>query len=543
MQLVGELAVRFPVLDPLVDEAPQLQERQEVGALVGEPAVGVVGRLLCRQRPLARVLHAQRAGDDQHLVQAAALARRQQHAADARIDRQLRQFAPPRRQVVVLVDGGEFRQQLVAVGDRPARRRLHERELARFAELQRLHAQDHRRQRGAQHLRVGELRPLAELRFVVQADADARGDPAAAAGPLVGRRLRDRLDAQLFDLVAVRVALHARQPGVDDEADAGHGERGFGDVGRQHDAPAGGAGPKHALLLFDRQPRIQRQDLGGRRMVLAQRLGRLADFALPRQKDEHVAAAGAGALVDRIDDAVHQRAVVGVVLVPHRPVAQLDRIEPPGDVDDRRRRAVGAEVRRETLGVDRRRGDDELQVRPPRQQLLEIAEQEVDVEAALVRLVDDDRVVGGQVAIGLRFGEQDAVGHQLDRRARLRAVGESHLVADHLAGRRGKLLRDPARDGRGGDAARLRVADEPGLPTAKFEADLRQLRGLARAGLAADDDDRVRRDCARDLVPPAADRQRFGIGDRRDRVARARAADGDGHGMRRGARCERIDRA
>jgi hypothetical protein len=54
---------------------------------------------------------------------------------------------------------------------------------------------------------------------------------------------------------------------------------------------------------------------------------------------------------------------------------------------------------RKALGVDGRRGDDDLQVGPARQQLLEIAEQKVDVQAALVRLVDDDRVVGVQIFV------------------------------------------------------------------------------------------------------------------------------------------------
>ena len=42
---------------------------------------------------------------------------------------------------------------------------------------------------------------------------------------------------------------------------------------------------------------------------------------------------------------------------------------------------------------------------------------------------------------------------------------------------------------------------------AEFEADLRQLGGLARPGLAGDDHDLVVADGARDLLPPLADRQ------------------------------------
>jgi len=60
-------------------------------------------------------------------------------------------------------------------------------------------------------------------------------------------------------------------------------------------------------------------------------------------------------------------------------------------------------------------GDDDLEVGAARQQLGEVAQDEVDVEAALVGLIDDDRVVGEQLSVGLDLGEQDAVGHQLDQ--------------------------------------------------------------------------------------------------------------------------------
>src|SRR3712207_7623898 len=50
--------------------------------------------------------------------------------------------------------------------------------------------------------------------------------------------------------------------------------------------------------------------------------------------------------------------------------------------------AESCEVLGDPLDVDGRRGDDQLEVRTPGQQLGQVAEQEVDVEAALVRLVD-----------------------------------------------------------------------------------------------------------------------------------------------------------
>ena len=252
-------------------------------------------------------------------------------------------------------------------------------------------------------------------------------------------------------------------------------------------------------------------------MVLSQRLGRFADLALARQEHQHVAAPDAGQFVHRVDDAVHQRAVVGVILVPDRPVPELDRIEPARNLDDRRRPLGPAEVLREALGVDRRRRDDHLQVGPPRQQLPEVAEQEVDVQRPLVRLVDDQGVVRLQQRVALRLGEQDAVGHQLDRRAGPGVVGEAHLVADDLARRRAELLRNAAGDRGGGEAARLGVPDQAALAAADDEADLRQLGRLARARLAADDDDLVRFDRARDVLAATGDGQFLGKGDGRQR--------------------------
>ena len=74
----------------------------------------------------------------------------------------------------------------------------------------------------------------------------------------------------------------------------------------------------------------------------------------------------------------------------------------------------------------------------------------------------------------------------LTRLARRRAVGEPHLVADQVAELGAELLGDPLGDRPRGDPARLGVADQPpSRAAAELEADLRQLGGLARAGLAA----------------------------------------------------------
>src|SRR3546814_14617068 len=91
--------------------------------------------------------------------------------------------------------------------------------------------------------------------------------------------------------------------------------------------------------------------------------------------------------------------------------------------------------------------------------------------------------------IAAKLGEQDAVGHQLDHRALGDAAIEARLVADEIAEVRVELARDAIGDAARGEPARLRMADQPACATAEFDAQLRQLRGLARPGFATDADD------------------------------------------------------
>ena len=130
----------------------------------------------------------------------------------------------------------------------------------------------------------------------------------------------------------------------------------------------------------------------------------------------------------------------------------------------------------ETFSVERCRRDDELEIVATLQELLQVAQQEIDVETPLVRLVDDDRVVSGERSIALRLREQDTVRHQLDVSVRARVVGKSDFVADRLADVRTDLLCHPRSDGTRGDAPWLRVTDLAAHAAAGVETNLRQLR-------------------------------------------------------------------
>ena len=77
--------------------------------------------------------------------------------------------------------------------------------------------------------------------------------------------------------------------------------------------------------------------------------------------------------------------------------------------------------------------------------------------------------------------------------AAARLIGETNREPHRTADAHVELGREPARDGLCRDAPRLCVADHAVDAAARFEAELRQLRRLAAARVAADDDDAVLR--------------------------------------------------
>ena len=95
-------------------------------------------------------------------------------------------------------------------------------------------------------------------------------------------------------------------------------------------------------------------------------------------------------------------------------------------------------------------------------QLADVAEQEVDVEAALVGLVDDQRVVAAQrLRIAFDLGKEDAIGHHLDPRLLADTIHESNRVADGCSELAAHLLGDLDRRSCVPLCARLCVADHP----------------------------------------------------------------------------------
>ena len=93
--------------------------------------------------------------------------------------------------------------------------------------------------------------------------------------------------------------------------------------------------------------------------------------------------------------------------------------------------------------------------------VLQVAQDEIDVEAALVGLVHDERVVGGEHPVAGRLGQQDAVGHDLDVGLRRGGVLEADLVAHGLPDALPQFLGDAPGHRLGRDPPGLGVADQP----------------------------------------------------------------------------------
>ena len=263
---------------------------------------------------------------------------------------------------------------------------------------------------------------------------------------------------------------------------------------------------KDAILLRGGKARIERQDLATAcRGNARECIGRVLDVAFTAEEHQDVAGPGVEAFLDSLHRALRGRGIDGVVA--HRAPAGLDRMEPPAHFHHRR----VAEMRTEPRHVDGGGRHDHLEVRALGKQALDESKQEVDVEAALVRLVHDDGVGAQEQRVTLDLGKEHAVGDHAHQGTLRGAVVEAHLEADRLAEVRGKLRGNARRNAAGGDAPRLGHGDDAVDPAPGLEADLGELGGLAGTGVAADDHHLAGGKRLADPVPGLRHRQVLGV--------------------------------
>ena len=216
---------------------------------------------------------------------------------------------------------------------------------------------------------------------------------------------------------------------------------------------------------------------------------------------------------DRLIDAqiLFDAVALLVLLGGQRAIPGLDRERAARDFHNRRI----VEVLGETLQIDGGRGNDDLEVRAPGQQDFQVTQQKVDVQAAFVGFVDDDRVVAFEEAVVLGFGQQNPIGHQLDQRVGIALILKPHLIADQCAQRRPQFLGHATGHAARGDTPGLRMANQTVLTAPDLQADFRQLGGFARTGFTGQNQHLMLEQRGLDLIALGGDRQVFVIANQR----------------------------
>ncbi len=312
------------------------------------------------------------------------------------------------------------------------------------------------------------------------------------------------------------------EPRIDDIPNSRDGQGGFGDVGG-HDDFAAGDGAEDPGLLVGGQPGEQRQDNAAPVVVAGQQVAGLADILLGRHEDQDVPKGPTG--LKRVD---HPQRLVDVGLFSvfgpirvRRPVVDRHRIHPAGDLDDRGL----VEECRKFGGVDGRRGDDQLELRPLRQNGFQHSEDKIDVEAALMGLIHDQGVVGSQLAVALRLGQQDPVGHDFDVGFGPGGVLKADFMPHHTAGGRAEFFGQAAGQAGGGDPAGLGAPDLALQAATGRQAEFGDLGRLARPGLPGDNRHGMAADGGDNLVAVGENRK-IGVVAQFGQIARPLAADG-----------------
>ncbi len=387
-----------------------------------------------------------------------------------------------------------------------------------------MHLQHHRCEVAASYLGFEKRRTGQEIRLVIEAITDTRRNAPAAPLALLGIGLRDRLERQALQAAAHAIAGHPRAARIDHITDVRHGDRGLGNIGRQNDAPTR-SGAEHPRLLAGRQARVERQYFEVR-VAAAQKPRALENVPLAGQKDQHIAchAAPVASPFDGIDGLGDGTLTGTAVFVASAGVGRLvDDFHGIGPPRDAEYRSI-AEVCRERLDVDRCRGHDEPKIGTPRQQSRQIAQQEVDVERAFVRLIDDDDLICHEIAIIGNLRQQQAIGHQLHGGFRPNHFVEAHGIADRLTEIAADFIGDARRNRPRRQTARLGMADAAVAAKTHRQAQLGELGGLPGTRLPGDDDHLVAAQQSFDVTQMGADRQFVGKLDRSQRLERRGAA-------------------
>ncbi len=407
-----------------------------------------------------------------------------------------------RRDASLGVDRAERAQQRLCLGERGPGWRIEKRQLVGIGDAPLGEVEHQRGEIGREDLGTPERLERGGLALVPQPIADARLGAARAAATLIGGGTRHahRLEPGQSDVRLV--ARHARESGIDDDADAVDRQRGLGDRGRQHDlASPGRRGGDRAILGRGVERPIKRDDVGRGvvEALLEPRLGP-ADLGGAGQEHQDGAPLRPQCPQRRVGDLRLDRSFRIAADVMRR-----DRKRAAFACDHRR----VAEMARDARAVDRRRHDQQLEVlAQPALGVAREREAEIGVERALVEFVEQHGRDAIERGIIEHEPREHALGHHLDAGAARDFRAEPHPIADRfshlLAERRRHALGRGARR----DPARLQHEDLAPFRPGLVDEHQRHPRGLAGAGRRDQDRGVARPQCGRERWQRIVDRQR-----------------------------------
>ena len=334
--------------------------------------------------------NAQSCGDDQHLGQAILPPRLEEHSSERGINREPGEISPQRSHVMEIVQAAQFVEQLVTGSDGGRCRGIEKGKGLDLTELERLHAKDDFGEIGTLDFWCGKGGTFRKLSFRPETDADAVAESPCPSSPLVGAALGDVFDRKALGPVAGIVAAHPRQSCVDHGPDTGQRDGCLGDI-RGDDDAAPGTGFEHPLLFPGGHSSEQSEHFGAPAQTAFQQVTGFPDVPFSWHEDEDVAIVGfEEEILHGIGRGFQESQVFRLLF--WRRIPDLYRVQPSGDLNDR----SIPKMRGKRGRVDGGGGDEQLQIGAPWQEVMEIAEQKIDVEGPFVRFIEDQCRIASQ---------------------------------------------------------------------------------------------------------------------------------------------------
>ncbi|VVO27028.1 hypothetical protein PS708_04679 [Pseudomonas fluorescens] len=350
----------------------------------------------------------------------------QQQMGDTRMGRQLGHLLPVSGEFF-FIQRTEAPQQILGLGIRRRRRHIQPDQLSgRDAPARQLQSQAG--QVGGEDFRTAVGGQAFVLVFGPQAITHARLQAPCSTGALGGAGAGNALGIEAGHAASGVETRHPRQPGVDHDAHAVDGEAGLGNVGRQHDlAFADGRRVDGGALSVEVQFAMQRAQHHIRALAegVSQLLVDPANLRLPRQEHQHAA----GFVLQGVENSLHHTRFDEFTGLVGAAPAHLHREHAPFAAQDWR----VVQQPGQAFAFEGGRHQQDFQRLIIAKEFAAVQAQgqrQVGVEAALVKLIEDQQAHAVQRRIVLQAAGEDAFGDHFDARIGADLAVQTNAIAD-----------------------------------------------------------------------------------------------------------------